>query len=285
MTAFEPVDHRPAYRRIADAIEKKIASRELQAGEPLPSESELAKAFGVNRSTVREAVRELEGHGLIGRFRSEKALRVTSPGSPRAGLGLSRALALSGASFLELWEAMMALEPAAAELAAQRRSAADLTALRAAADLFRLSERAADAPASAPGASATASAAAVVQFFAAVGAASQNRVLSVLQCSINALLPPLLVRMLVELAQSRRRIVNAQKAIIDEIERADGAEARRWMERHVLDFRRGFELAGIPLKYVPDSPVATPLSAAASPARPLPRRRRSRAPGKMARKK
>ena len=43
------------------------------------SETDLARQFGVNRSTIREAIRELETHGLIGRDGGEKRLRVTRP--------------------------------------------------------------------------------------------------------------------------------------------------------------------------------------------------------------
>ena len=76
---FEPLDDHPAYRQIANVIEQRIVERSLRTGDPLPSESDLARQFGVNRSTVREAIRELETHGLLGRGRGEKRLRVTRP--------------------------------------------------------------------------------------------------------------------------------------------------------------------------------------------------------------
>ncbi|TLY89578.1 MAG: winged helix-turn-helix transcriptional regulator, partial [Gammaproteobacteria bacterium] len=50
----------PAYRKVAAAIGARVLSRALREGERLPSETELARQFGVNRSTVREALRELE---------------------------------------------------------------------------------------------------------------------------------------------------------------------------------------------------------------------------------
>ncbi len=90
---------------------------------------DLARQFGVNRSTIREAIRELETHGLLGRVRGEKRLRVTRPEPRRVSSGVSRALALHDVTFLELWEAMMAIEPVAAQYAAARRTAAQLQAL------------------------------------------------------------------------------------------------------------------------------------------------------------
>ena len=119
---FEPLDDHPAYRQIANVIEQRIVERSLRTGDPLPSETDLARQFGVNRSTIREAIRELETHGLLGRGRGEKRLRVTRPEPRDVSSGVSRALALHDVTFLELWEAMMAIEPAAAHYAAARRS-------------------------------------------------------------------------------------------------------------------------------------------------------------------
>src|SRR5271155_2900271 len=132
---FERLDDHPAYRQIANLIERRIVDRVLRTGDALPSETDLARQFGVNRSTVREAIRELEIHGLLGRGRGEKRLRVTRPEPRRVSSGVSRALALHDVTFLELWEAMMAIEPVAAQYAALRRSAAHLR------DLARSSAR------------------------------------------------------------------------------------------------------------------------------------------------
>ena len=65
--AFSKLLIEPAYRKVAAAIGERILSRELPEGQRLPSETELARQFGVNRSTVREALRELESRGLLQR--------------------------------------------------------------------------------------------------------------------------------------------------------------------------------------------------------------------------
>ena len=80
IAVFEPIEPQPAYGRVAAAIEQKILNRSLSKGDALPSETELARQFGVNRSTVREAVRRLESSGLVGRATGSKRLRVTRPG-------------------------------------------------------------------------------------------------------------------------------------------------------------------------------------------------------------
>lgn len=58
-------DDRPPYRQIADMLRAAIESRQLGTGERLPSESELIEHFGVARMTVRQAVQELRGEGLV----------------------------------------------------------------------------------------------------------------------------------------------------------------------------------------------------------------------------
>jgi len=235
---FQPLDDSPAYRQVANAIERKIVARSLRAGDPLPSEMDLARQFGVNRSTVREAIRELETHGLLGRTRGEKRLRVTRPEPDRVSSGVSRALALHDVTFLNLWETMVALEPAAADLAAARRTDEDLAALAAAADKFKANSG--DTPAAV---------AAVVEFFAAVAVASGNPVLAMSQAPLNELLVPILTRMIDAVSQSRTRIATAQAAIVMAVTKRRREDARSWMEKHIRDFKRGYELAGIPLQY------------------------------------
>src|SRR5258706_14853716 len=61
---FSRISSTPAYRLVADAIERDIVSGRLRPGEPLGTEAELVTQFAVNRSTVREGIRLLEHGGL-----------------------------------------------------------------------------------------------------------------------------------------------------------------------------------------------------------------------------
>ena len=72
---------------------------------------------------------------------------------------MSRALALHDVTFLELWEAMMAIGPVRAQYAAGRRTAAQLQTLVRAGALLEVADTAA-------------AVSAVVDFFTAVAAAS-----------------------------------------------------------------------------------------------------------------
>ena len=228
---FVPLDDHPAYRQIANQIEQRIVERTLRTGDALPSENDLARQFGVNRSTVREAIRELEVHGLIGRGRGEKRLRVTRPEPRHVSSGVSRALALHDVTFMELWEAMMAIEPAAAEYAASRRTAAQLQGLSRASMLFKR-----DITDTAGAVSA------VVEFFTAVAVASGNQVLALSQAPLNLLLVPTLTQVIDRVPQARARIQAAQAKIIEAIKLKKSEQARSWMEKHIRDFKRGYEL-------------------------------------------
>jgi DNA-binding FadR family transcriptional regulator len=232
LAQFEPLDDHPAYRQIANLIERRILDRVLRTGDALPSESDLARQFGVNRSTMREAIRELETHGLLGRGRGEKRLRVTRPEPGRVSSGVSRALVLHDVTHLELWEAMMAIEPAAAQYAATRRTPAQLQ------HLTRTSARFARALGDTGEA-----VSAVMEFFTTVAAASGNQVLAWSQAPVNLLLEPALSGIIDRLPQASERILEAQRRITAAIKAKRSEVARTWMEKHIRDFKRGYELA------------------------------------------
>jgi GntR family transcriptional regulator len=57
--------HTPLYRQLVSKISTQIASGELQPGDQVPSEREMAKLYNVSRITARLAVDELVANGLI----------------------------------------------------------------------------------------------------------------------------------------------------------------------------------------------------------------------------
>jgi GntR family transcriptional regulator, phosphonate transport system regulatory protein len=65
VTARPPAAGVTLWRRIADDLERAIAAGEIAAGEKLPGETEIAARFAVNRHTVRRAIAELAGRGLV----------------------------------------------------------------------------------------------------------------------------------------------------------------------------------------------------------------------------
>lgn len=64
---FDPDEDVPeyVYVRVADHIAARIAAGELQPGQRLPAERDLATEYGVAYLTIRRAAQELRDRGLI----------------------------------------------------------------------------------------------------------------------------------------------------------------------------------------------------------------------------
>ena len=65
-----PIDfdsHIPYYIQLIEALKEKISLGEWKVGDQLPSEPELCEIYGVSRTVVRQALREIELEGLITR--------------------------------------------------------------------------------------------------------------------------------------------------------------------------------------------------------------------------
>lgn len=128
---------RPAYLQVAHQLREKILAGELQPGDRLPVELDLAEMFGVSRSTVREALRQLASQSMIETHRGPGGgSRVTHPSTESVEDYLASTLGLmtgSGEiSRSSLLEARLLLEPQAAGLAATRRTDEQLADLEAA---------------------------------------------------------------------------------------------------------------------------------------------------------
>lgn len=231
---FDPVEREPAYTRVSAAIEAKILSRILKGGDVLPPETDLAQQFRVHRSTVREALRQLESAGLVMRPPGAKRMLVSRPHADKVASGMRQALVLHNVTFVDVWEAMVIIEPEVAALAATRRSQADINALLKAHQAFVDSAKT-DAQA----------VNLVKDFFELLGACARNQVLVLAKQSLAQVLAPSLAQMIDRVPHARSRIAEAQRRIITALQNKDAEEARKWMAKHVRDFKRGYEVAGI----------------------------------------
>jgi DNA-binding FadR family transcriptional regulator len=108
----------------------EIFEKGLQPGARLPPEHLMLEQFGVGRSTLREALRVLEVHGLI-------TIRSGPGGGPivaqMTAQNLGRIASLhykaSGATVRDVWEARGLVEPMMAKRVAQAGTAEDLKGL------------------------------------------------------------------------------------------------------------------------------------------------------------
>jgi DNA-binding FadR family transcriptional regulator len=220
---FDQLLLEPAYRKVAGAIGERILDRRLAEGDRLPPEIELARQFGVNRSTIREALRELESSGLVSRRPGSKRMSVSRPQHGAVAEGISRALVMHNVTFFEVWEALTVIEPPIAEAAARSRTHEDLTRTLEVCELF-----------STDNSDTTRAVHHVAEFFRCVGGATHNQVLGLAQEPLLQLLVPSLRVMIDKVPQARVALKSR-----------DTQDARDWMARHIRDFRKGYEIARI----------------------------------------
>ena len=104
-----------------------LRSGRWRPGERLPAERQMMASFNVGRSTVRRALTQMKGMGLItqsvgsGTYVAPDALaRLPQPVGPAPGLATSPS---------ELMEARMAFEPALVELVIRNANGADFVAM------------------------------------------------------------------------------------------------------------------------------------------------------------
>ncbi|KWX03204.1 Transcriptional regulator [Carbonactinospora thermoautotrophica] len=56
---------RSRYQQVAEHLRRAITAGEYRPGQALPSESQLAQQFGLNRTTINKAIRQLVAEGLV----------------------------------------------------------------------------------------------------------------------------------------------------------------------------------------------------------------------------
>jgi len=61
----QPVKKQTLAEQVAESVKESILSGDLEPGEALPTEPELAEAFGVSRAVIRDATRMLAAQGLV----------------------------------------------------------------------------------------------------------------------------------------------------------------------------------------------------------------------------
>jgi|SRR5579871_465586 GntR family transcriptional regulator, transcriptional repressor for pyruvate dehydrogenase complex len=115
--------------KILEKIKRLIATGAVAPGGKFPPERELAKEFGVNRASLRQALKVLEIMGVLtqrvgdGTYLSASAeMTLKEP--------LDFLVLLDDLSHHELFETRMIVEPELAARAAQRATAEDLIGLR-----------------------------------------------------------------------------------------------------------------------------------------------------------
>lgn len=127
--SMEAVRPPSSYELVVEQVRRAIQLGRFGVGDKLPPERELSQQLGVSRTTVREAMRVLQGEGLVEVRRGRSGGAIVSGATPSRS-EIRRLLRQRLAELEAVIDYRLIVEPAAARLAAQRRTDEDLGALR-----------------------------------------------------------------------------------------------------------------------------------------------------------
>ncbi len=129
MYQFEKMDKKLLGERIEDELMRYIQEEPVEIGQKIPNEFDLAKQFGVGRSTIREAVKSLVSKGILEVRRGSGTYVISTCLPQEDPLGLSR-LQDKYKLALELFDVRLMLEPEIAAQAAEYATSEDLEQLK-----------------------------------------------------------------------------------------------------------------------------------------------------------
>ena len=228
-------DGLPRIRRDSESTAKQVArelmrhlirSNQLSAGDRLPSERELASAFGVGRAAVREALKSLDILGVVD-IRPGSGTFLVPPDSEFLPKMLELGLLLGEKTVTEVVETRALLEVAIARLAAERRDEDDLTDLE---QIVRSMATEVDNP--------DAFADLDIAFHLRLAKSTKNRTLSSMLSSVQSLLRIWIVRVT---TTQQGDFAQLHSSVFEAVKRGDASEAERAMRAHMDDARQRLE--------------------------------------------
>ena len=228
---LEPIDlaaRETISTEIARRLLNYLLAGHLKPGDRIPSERKLAEALGVGRSVVREALKSLALLGLV-EVRQGNGTFLKRADSDLLPDAIEWGLLLGEKRVKDLIEARRHLEVLMAGMAAERRSDADIEALRV---QIRRMEKA--------GKHADRVIAADVEFHVRLWTAAGNAVLQQTLTSVRSLLQVWIER-IYRAEVTPQRTISEHVPILDGIELGDAEAARAAMAVHMESAARRLE--------------------------------------------
>lgn len=222
----------PAYRVLSADLRRRIVDGSLAQGAALPTEADLAERFGVHRSTVREGLRQLEQEGLL--RRDGKKLLVSMPRQRDLSDVAERALRLRQVTFRDVWQVASALEPLCASLAAASATHDELDALEENLERTQAVVAAQGSPVEVD-----------LEFQNLVASATHNPALLMARGPVSSLMRAGYAAIAPALPQSGMRLLAVHRQVALALRRRDAEAAQAAMRKHMQDYRRGCEAAGL----------------------------------------
>lgn len=125
----QPLKKETLAEKMAREIKEKVLSQDLEAGEGLPTEPQLAEQFGVSRAVVRDATRILMAQGLV-KVHHGKGVYVTPAENESFGDALLLTLQRNKATAWDVEEFEFYVFPEAIALACQKATEEDIAAMK-----------------------------------------------------------------------------------------------------------------------------------------------------------
>ena len=129
LAGIEPIRREPLATEIARRLVDYLLSGQVGPGERMPSERQLAQAFGVGRSAMREAIKSLSLLGLV-EVRHGDGTYLRQADASLLPQVIEWGLLLGEPRTRDLVEARQKIEEVIAALAAERRTEADIADLK-----------------------------------------------------------------------------------------------------------------------------------------------------------
>ena len=224
-----PVRRTRVPEEIVAQIRGCIANGELQPGERLPSERELAERFKVSRASIREALTALQVLGLLERSRSGGGLSARGNHVWFTIAPLGNYLA-TRSHLVEQIEVRRMIEPEMGRLAAERATSEHIARMDAC-----LSAMADDIAAGGVGSDADAA------FHSAIAESTSNELLARIVEVIGAAIHD--QREVFQTSAGAWQSLEEHRRILDAIRRGDGEAAYHHTREHIDSVRRLLEQA------------------------------------------
>lgn len=227
------VQRRTLAEQIAAQIKRYILSHNLPPGSRLPSEQQLCKTFGASRVAVREALKRLEGEGLVTmRPGAAGGAQVARPSVARIRDAFTLFCQLQEVPIDALIEFRIAMERTAVRWAAERAAPEDFRRLR------RL-VRAMESPRIPPERFYELD----IQFHTGIAEASKNQVFALIMHSVRHAVQRAILEAHARIEDPQaitRKLAREHREILTWLEKRDGEAAEAAVTRHIQEFYAAF---------------------------------------------
>jgi GntR family transcriptional repressor for pyruvate dehydrogenase complex len=224
---YQPIQSARLYEQVVQQIEARILNHELEPGDKLPSELELADQFGVSRTVIREATKVLRAKELV-EVQLGRGTFITGSASQILHSSFDQVMRTSNEDCVsDLNELREILEPQITALAVERAGDVDIEVMQSAIQTMEISID-----------DAASFIAADLSFHHALANATKNPLTSQLISPILNLLREQLIRSFIDqgerkYAHQREMRITQHKRILDAIIRRDPQAAIDAMHDHL----------------------------------------------------